>query len=214
LVSGASVVSFGVPPLMPWGTVADVWLALDGERIVRVTPRATIERVETLGGEPWARMEVERGAEMENAALALAVYETTSAAYLAAAGRALVDATAEHARTRQQFGRPIGDFQAVAHPLADCAMRLTAAATLARAAACRIDEGDERARGSAAAARLSASRAALDAARVCHQTFGAMGVTEEGPVFPFSRRIRQLASLPPPIDADLAVSLSLLDAGR
>jgi len=32
---------------------------------------------------------------------------------------------------------------------------------------------------------------------VCHQAFGAIGITLEGPVFHISRRIRQLASLPP-----------------
>ena len=106
-----------------------------------------------------------------------------------------------HARTRQQFGRAIGEFQAVAHPLADARTRLDATATLARIAAHAWDEraGDVRAR--AAAARLSAARAALEAAHTCHQLFGALGITLEGPVFHVSRRIRQLASQPPSLDA-------------
>src|SRR5262249_48324119 len=68
--------------------------------------------------------------------------ELALGAYLAAAGRRLVEDAAAHARTRRQFGRPIADFQAVAHPLADAAIQLDAAATLSRVAADRWDEGD------------------------------------------------------------------------
>ena len=46
----------------------------------------------------------------------------------------------------------------------------------------------------ASGAKLSANAAALRAAHVCHQVFGANGITLEGPVFHVSRRIRQLAS--------------------
>jgi alkylation response protein AidB-like acyl-CoA dehydrogenase len=127
---------------------------------------------------------------------AFALHDIACAAYLAAAGAALVARAALHARTRRQFGRALGEFQAVAHPLADCAMRCDAARILARRAACAFDAsaGDVSAR--AAAARLSARAAALDAAHVGHQVFGAQGIALEGPVFHVSRRIRQLASLP------------------
>ena len=80
-------------------------------------------------------------------------------------------------------------------------MRLDAAATLARIAAHAWDENAADLRARAAAARLSATRAALDAAHTAHQLFGAQGITLEGPVFHVSRRIRQLASQPPPSDA-------------
>jgi len=99
---------------------------------------------------------------------------------------------------RKQFGRPIGDFQAVAHPLADCSMRLSAAASLARAAAFYFDAGGAaQARHFAAAAHVSAIDASLEAAYVCHQVFGAIGITREGPIFHLSRRVRQLASQVP-----------------
>jgi alkylation response protein AidB-like acyl-CoA dehydrogenase len=89
----------------------------------------------------------------------------------------------------------------VAHPLADVWVRVAGAATLARAAACRFDRAGGEALApdaiaAAGAARLSAARAALGAAHVCHQVFGAIGITLEGPVFHVSRRIRQLASDP------------------
>ena len=45
-------------------------------------------------------------------------------------------------------------------------------------------------------ALVSAFSSALDAVHVCHQVFGAIGITLEGPAFHVSRRIRQLASSP------------------
>ena len=41
---------------------------------------------------------------------------------------------------------------------------------------------------------MAARRAAVAAAHTCHQLYGAIGITNEGPVFHITRRIRQLAS--------------------
>ncbi len=197
VASGQAVASVGIPPLMPFAPVAQIFIELDGERAFSAVPRGPVEPVETLGGEPWGRVQLEREGDLGPTSAALALAQIARAAYLAAAGRRLVEDAAEYARTRRQFGRPIGEFQAVAHPLADCAIRLGAAETLARAAACGFDRGAEDAPALAAAARLSAARAALEAVHVGHQTFGAIGITLEGPAFHISRRIRQLASLTP-----------------
>jgi alkylation response protein AidB-like acyl-CoA dehydrogenase len=201
VTSGTAVVSLGRPPLFAWAPVAQIFVELDGERAHLVRPLGAIEPVQTLGGEPWGRVRLEREAALGDARRALALHDSVLAAYLAAAASGLVEATAEHARTRRQFGRAIGEFQAVAHPLADCAIRLGAATTLARAAAARWERAADEsglvaALRAAAAARLSAARAALAAAHTCHQLFGAVGITLEGPVFHVSRRIRQLATHP------------------
>jgi alkylation response protein AidB-like acyl-CoA dehydrogenase len=198
LARGETLVSLGAAPLLPWAPVAQLFVEVEGERAFAARPRGPVTPVDTLGGEPWGRVDLERGEELGGVPAALALHDLALAAYLAAAGRRLVEATAEHARTRRQFDRPIGDFQAVAHPLADRAMRLDAAVTLARAAAFEWDgAGGDAARPAAAAARLSASRAALEACYTGHQLFGALGITLEGPVFHVSRRVRQLASQPP-----------------
>jgi alkylation response protein AidB-like acyl-CoA dehydrogenase len=197
VAAGEAVPSVGSPPLMPWAPAAHLFLVCEGGRVWKGRPRDGIRPVATLGGEPWGRVELEREADLGDADAALGIYDVALAAYLAAAGRRLVEATAEHARTRRQFGRAIGEFQAVAHPLADCSIQLGGAETLARAAAFRVDAAEAGARATAAAARLAATRAALATARVGHQLFGAVGITLEGPVFHVSRRIRQLASQPP-----------------
>jgi len=198
VASGDAVVSVGVPPLMPWAPAASLFVVVENGSAALATPRGAIEAVETLGGEPWGRVELERSQELGSAEQAHVVYEIAVAAYTAAAGSRLVEDTAEHARTRKQFGHAIGEFQAVAHPLADRHMELVAAATLARAAAFHFDaHHPAQARRYAAAARVSACRAGVEAAHTCHQLFGAQGITLEGPVFHVSRRLRQLASQPP-----------------
>ena len=193
VAAGEWIVALGTPPLLPFAPLADCSLAWLEGKLLRVAPRA-VHGVETLGGEPWGRVEFEGGDALEAPPRAWALHDLALAAYAAAAGGALVAATAEHARNRVQFGKPIGEFQAVAHPLADARIRLDAAAALARVAAFAWDAGSPDLRARAAAARLSATRAGLDAAHTGHQLFGALGITLEGPVFRTSRRLRQLAS--------------------
>ncbi len=198
VASGDAIVSAGEPPLLPWAADADLFLEIDGDRVFRAQPDGLLEPVETLGGEPWGRGALERREELADGAVGVVLMRLVLAAQSAALGERLVQDASRHALVRKQFGRPIGDFQAVAHPLADCSMRLSAAASLARAAAFRFDEGAAReARRFAAAAHMSAGEASLEAAYVCHQVFGAIGITLEGPVFHLSRRIRQLASQAP-----------------
>lgn len=200
VAGGRLVVSVGSPPLLPWAPMADRFIVIEQGSAWLAEPVGEVAPVETLGGEPWGRVALEPRRELGEARGALVIHGIALAAFVAAAGRELVSRTAEHARTRKQFGRSIGEFQAVAHPLADCEMRLAASATLAREAAFRFDAGDpSSASGSSAAAvaRLSATAAAVEAAHVCHQLFGALGIALEGPVFHLSRRIRQLASQPP-----------------
>jgi len=198
VTDGEWIVSLGSPSLLPFAPLADLFLVPDGEaRVRRAAAVGDVAPVSTLGGEPWGRVELALGEEVagpERCADAWALHDTALAARLAATGRALTEGAADHARARRQFGRPIGDFQAVAHPLADALMGLDAARALARAAACAWDDRAADRRARAALARLSAARAALAAAHTGHQVFGALGITLEGPAFRLSRRIRQEAS--------------------
>jgi alkylation response protein AidB-like acyl-CoA dehydrogenase len=114
------------------------------------------------------------------------------AAYLVGLTGRLLDVAVSYATDRRQFGKAIGDFQAVAHPLADVALGARAAGALARSAAGTFDGGDDPA-PSAAVARLSATRAARRASYQAHQVHGAMGFTVEGPVAHLSHRARQVS---------------------
>jgi len=210
VAEGRARIAVGAPPLVAWAPVAQLFVEVEGERAWLAEPRGAIEPVATLGGEPWGRVALARRVDLGDAGRAHALADLALGAWLAAAGRRLVDAAAEHARTRRQFGRAIADFQAVSHPLAGAAIDLDAAATLARVAAGLWDEIDTGARRMAGAARLSAARASLRAAHAAHQVFGALGITVDGPAFHVSRRIRQLASAPPGLDAARAALLEPL----
>ena len=205
VIEGRAIVSAGSGELMPWAPCANLFLEIDGDRVWRAEPTSDVQEIETLGGEPWGRVDLRRDRELEGGPAALVFADIALAAYQAAAGSALVAAASEHAAARKQFGRAIGEFQAVAHPLADCSMRLSASTALVHNAAFVHDEAEPgpdaglsaEVRALASAARLSANAAALEAVYVCHQVFGAIGITLEGPVFHITRRIRQLASQPP-----------------
>lgn len=200
---GQAVVSVGVGPSLPWVQDADLFILRevgmgDAGRAWLTTPPESIDLVESLGGETWGRGDWPRGVRLENVSQGHRMAELVHAAYMAAAGSRLVSDAAQYAQTREQFGRPLGSFQAVSHPLADCYMRLASATTLARAAAAALSsEGTSAAQTWIAAARLSADAAALEAVHVCHQVFGAIGITTEGPIFHVTRRIRQMASTLP-----------------
>ncbi|MFE1904129.1 acyl-CoA dehydrogenase [Streptomyces gardneri] len=88
-----------------------------------------------------------------------------------------VDTAAEHARTREQFGRPIGQFQGVKHLCADMLVRLEQARALTWDAA---RAGDDEARSlTAALAAATALDAAYTCAKDCIQILGGIGFTWE-----------------------------------
>ena len=89
---------------------------------------------------PGVACGLKRGVELVRGSVGLLFADIALAAYQAGAGNALLEATSRHAATRTQFGRAIGEFQAVAHPLADCSMDLAAAQGLVRHAAFLYDE--------------------------------------------------------------------------
>jgi len=196
VAGGGCWVAVGSPPLLAFAPEAELFLALEGGEAWLGRPTGPMEPVVSLAGDPWGRVALTRERSLGDARPALVLGRVASAAYLAAAGRRLVEEASRHARTRKQFGRALGEFQAVAHPLADASIRLSAAEMLARVAGRALAEEPEAAPALAAAARLSARDAALQAAYTAHQVFGAVGITLEGPVFHVSSRIRQLASWP------------------
>jgi alkylation response protein AidB-like acyl-CoA dehydrogenase len=208
LADGRSLVSLGEGGAHPFGAEADVWIAIDGERAVRGEPAAAPLGIECLGGDPAVRATLDAGTELVALGRARALADVACAARLAGCSRRLVAVASEHARTRKQFRKPIGDFQAVAHPLADAHMHIEAASSLARRAAFEFDHGEAGAGLPAAHARLSAAAAALEAIHVVHQVFGAIGITLEGPIYHMTRRLRQWVAEAPSAHASQAAVLA------
>ena len=104
---------------------------------------------------------------------------------------------ASYARTRSQFGRPIGAFQAVKHLCAGLLCRAEQAAAVAWDAARAADDGPDELPLAAAAAAAIALDAAVDNAKDCIQVLGGIGFTWEHDAHLYLRRalaLRQLLS--------------------
>lgn len=94
-----------------------------------------------------------------------------------------LETTVEYAKTRVQFARPIGSFQAIKHRLADLYLLLVNAQAAARHAAGTLaDEEPEEARIAQALAQAFCSDAAVRAAEEALQLHGGIGMTWEHPV--------------------------------
>jgi alkylation response protein AidB-like acyl-CoA dehydrogenase len=90
-----------------------------------------------------------------------------------------LETAVEHARTRVQFGRPIGSFQAVKHKLADVLLRVESARSAACEAARVADHEPESLPVYAALAGSYCAEAYLHAAGEAIQVLGGIGVTWE-----------------------------------
>ena len=95
------------------------------------------------------------------------------------AARRAFDLLLEHAKTRKQFGQPIGRFQAIQHKLADCMIALESSGLLLDRAADRVDAGEEDWRVLAAAAFAFSARELRQVALEIQHTFAAIGFSEE-----------------------------------
>jgi alkylation response protein AidB-like acyl-CoA dehydrogenase len=95
--------------------------------------------------------------------------------------RAALEYAVEYSKTREQFGKPIAEHQAVAFRLADMATRVDAARLLVHRAARRVDAGAEVAK-EAAMAKLYASETAMWCTWAAVQTLGGWGYSREYPV--------------------------------
>ena len=124
-------------------------------------------------------------------ALAATLYAVEAAAV---AGWCSVTA-AEYARTRYQFGRPIGSFQAVKHLCAGLLCRAERATALAWDAARAADEAPREHPLAAAAAAALALDAAVDNAKDCIQVLGGIGFTWEHDAHLYLRRALALRQL-------------------
>jgi acyl-CoA dehydrogenase len=96
-------------------------------------------------------------------------------------GQACLDASIEYAKQRVQFGRPIAEFQAIQHKLADMAMEIEAARLLTYNAVELRDRGLPHSK-EASMAKLFASETANRCAREAVQIFGGYGYTKDYPV--------------------------------
>jgi alkylation response protein AidB-like acyl-CoA dehydrogenase len=100
-----------------------------------------------------------------------------------------LDASVKYSKEREQFGKPISNFQAIAFKLADMATELEAAELLTFKAADLKNKG-ERVTQAGAMAKLYASEVAVKVCNEAVQIFGGYGFTKDFPVEKFYRDVK------------------------
>jgi alkylation response protein AidB-like acyl-CoA dehydrogenase len=102
-----------------------------------------------------------------------------TAAQLVGASAHMLEQSVAYAKTRKQFGREIGSFQALKHQLADLLLSVEFARPMVQRAAYSLANGSPTATRDASAAKVFAAQAAEHAARTSIQVHGAIGYTDE-----------------------------------
>jgi len=184
-------------PLNPYVANADVAAALilphEGKAFlvapdkVKSTPQASIDPFRRLFSVEWNPAEAEAlpGFDMDLALDRAAVF---NAAFGLGLAQRSVDLAVAYATDRQQFGKPIGSYQAVKHHLASAQVAIEFARPVVAAAAAELAARDIQARARASHAKLVALEAADKAARAAIQVHGAMGYSWEVDVHLFLKR--------------------------
>jgi alkylation response protein AidB-like acyl-CoA dehydrogenase len=181
------------------GRAAHVLAPAPTARAIRIDapldPLTPLWRVDTLpAGEPVSG---DDGSLWRNGALLTAALQVGHAAEA-------LDLAVAYAKERQQFGTPIGSFQAIKHMCADMLVRAEVARAAVHAAACLADAPDvvdaeaavagctpvQLVDRSVGGAKLLADEAALGNARSAIQVYGGMGFTWEVPLHLHLKRAR------------------------
>lgn len=200
IVSG-EVIAVASLPTTTWvddAHVADLLLlADDGEQLhvidpsgIEFVPAPTFDRSRRLysfSAKVSARSCL---ADRAGDAIAKAVdrHDLAAAAYLLGSARKLVDLATSYALEREQFGAPIGSFQAVKHQLASALVKIEFARPAVYRAAWSITNDVTGRSEHAQMAKTLASQAAHLAARTALQVHGAIGYTDEHDLHLWLRR--------------------------
>ena len=131
---------------------------------------------------PADRMIGEEGTGFETAMQTLDHTRVTIAAQAVGVAQGALDYALGYAKERQQFGKPIADFQGLQFLLADMGMKVEAARQLTYAAAGRSERDDEDLTFFGAAAKCFASDVAMEVTTDAVQVLGGYGYTRDYPV--------------------------------
>ncbi|WP_394618408.1 acyl-CoA dehydrogenase family protein [Lentzea sp. JNUCC 0626] len=177
--------SVAFPPLLPHAVRADRYLLADGDTLHEASLVAELDSVD-----PTRHLvELSPGPVIATGVPTAQAFDLgvlTCSAQLLGLGRAMLEMTTEYVKARHQFGKPIGQFQAVKHHLANVLIGLELARPLVCGAAVTLTTRD------VSAAKVATSDAAWQAARTALQVHGAIGYTAEHELGRFLLQTRAL----------------------
>jgi alkylation response protein AidB-like acyl-CoA dehydrogenase len=157
--------------------------------LVRQPVNDSARRVFSVDWSPAAATRVARGAQArELLEDALDRGALACAAQLVGVAERLLDLAVAYARQREQFGQPIGSFQAVKHQLANVKVALEYARPVVYRAAHSVARRDASRAVHVSQAKIAAGEAAALAARTALQVHGAIGYTWEQDLHVWMRR--------------------------
>lgn len=186
------------------GQIADVILVIaateDGPAVFQVEPDATgFERTAATVFDPTTPLSTytftDTPAQRIGTAGWDAVQQALDLTVIALAGeqaggaRRIFDITIEYLKTRIQFGRPIGSFQALKHMAADLLLQVESATSAAQHAAAQFEDAQTRG-GAVALAGFACAEAYVETAMQAIQMHGGIGFTWEHPAHLYLRRAR------------------------
>jgi acyl-CoA dehydrogenase len=174
----------------PWGRhVRHVLFDVAGELVLGSVSDAQVEQRVNPAGEPRDVLVFEAAPVVRavSAVSALAAGAFVRVAQMAGALDAALAMSIQYANERQQFGKPIGKFQAVQQALAVFAEEAAAVNCAGQAAARALERGDSG--FEIAAAKVRANTAADLGAATAHQVHGAIGFTQEHALHLLTRRL-------------------------
>ncbi|MGA4532454.1 acyl-CoA dehydrogenase [Ectopseudomonas chengduensis] len=190
------------PRLLPSTHGAEVVLALEGKQVLALSGAALSDRQANLGSDGSVLLDGAQLASLERTHLAsgaaahsdfLAAVEEwklLKAAMLVGLARQAIQLAADYSRERQQFGKPIGSFQGIAHPLADALTEVDGAQLLLWHAIASIAQGEQDAAALVSMAWWWAGQSATRAVARALHSFGGYGVSLEYDIQLYYRRAR------------------------
>jgi alkylation response protein AidB-like acyl-CoA dehydrogenase len=169
-------------------------------------PARGLEEASVDPGRPLGRLERTDGTPLDGARN-LPRARTSSAAEAVGIAQRVLELAVAHVSTREQFGKPVGVYQAVSHQLSNTYADIELARSLVYWAAWCVAENDEQAAVAAAAASAFATEAAVAACERSIQVHGGTGFTWEHPLHRFYKRalwLEGFGSRPTALRAEIA----------
>lgn len=187
--------------LLPYGQICDAAVLTDGP-LLRLYPVAGLglECVESLDGARQLSRVTSRadGVLLSDDVTLIGRSQLRgalgTAAVLIGLSQRLLDMTVDYVKQREQFGVPIGSFQAIKHALASAVLAHSFARPAVLAASWSLAHDEPAAAQRVSMAKVMAAEAALEVTRTAIQCHGAIAYTTEYDLHLFAKRVWALAS--------------------
>jgi alkylation response protein AidB-like acyl-CoA dehydrogenase len=157
---------------------------------IKISPMVAMDLTRKLYSIEFSNAPAEEIGAISDLPRALDIATASLAAELVGGMQRTLDLTVEYAKTRKQFGKPIGMFQAVQHQCADMYLETESARSAVYYAGWALEENSPDAAKAVSIAKMYASDAARTVGNRGIQIHGGMGFTWENDIHLYYRRAK------------------------